>query len=272
MGKAKAWRMTHNGAVLAAFTALVLVPWAWSGQAMRVSLAQTLEGPSWVHPLGTDNLGRDLLARLGDAAAGAVLPLWAVVVAASVVGLALALAAILAEERGRAAVRVFDTVAVLAAAVPVGLAAFGWAAWRERAGLGPVMLALGVLFAVRTYLQVRDLHRHDRYLAFWTAHVALGGGLATRLWRYGVLGGWREALLDGLGFHLRAAVAIEASLSYLGFGVEEPHASFGNMLASHLDLYLNGHWYVLAVVATALALAAAFPPCLVRVFGRGEIG
>jgi ABC-type dipeptide/oligopeptide/nickel transport system permease subunit len=62
-----------------------------------------------------------------------------------------------------------------------------------------------------------------------------------------------------LGFHLRTAVAIEASLSYLGFGIQEPSPSFGNMLAAHFDLYLKGQWYVLGILVLWLGVTAAFP-------------
>lgn len=252
--------------IVVAFLALALVPWGtWFGG--KVRLADTLLPPSAAHPLGTDNLGRDLLVRTSAALEGGVLPLWGAVAASTLAGAALGTAVVMIRRRklGAGAARGFDLVATVLAAVPVGVSAFAWAVWWEKGGLAPVCLALGALFAVRSYLQIRDLHRHDQHLAFWTAHASLGGSESARLWRYGVMTGWRWQLAEALGFHLRAAVAIEASLSYLGFGIQEPHASFGNMLASHFDLYLKGHLSVLAVILAALALAAAFPSCLLSV-------
>jgi len=71
-----------------------------------------------------------------------------------------------------------------------------------------------------------------------------------------------------LGFQLRVAVAAEASLSFLGFGIQEPQPSFGNMLSSHFDLYLKGHWSVLLVIVGGLALAALFPASLAALLGN----
>ena len=53
-------------------------------------------------------------------------------------------------------------------------------------------------------------------------------------------------------FHMKMAVVIEASLSYLGFGVQEPQASFGNMLASHFELYLRGQWQIMLLIVDGL--------------------
>ncbi len=252
--------------IVLAFLTLALVPWGeWFGG--KVRLADTLLPPSAEHPLGTDNLGRDLLVRTATAMSSGVLPLWGAVLLSTLAGVSLGTAVVLLKRRrlGAGAARGIDLVATGLASIPVGVSAFAWAVWWEKGGLAPVCLALGALFAVRSYLQIRDLHRHDRHLGFWTAHASLGGSEAGRLWRYGVFTGWRWSLAEALGFHLRAAVAIEASLSYLGFGIQEPAASFGNMLASHFDLYLKGHLSVLAVILGALALTAAFPSCLLSV-------
>ncbi len=246
--------------VILAFLALALGPWArLYGE--RMDLAHMLAGPSAAHPLGTDNMGRDLLVRVAAAIREGVLPLWGGVLVGTAAGLALGVLALLARARrgARPFLRAVDLGAALLASVPVGLVAFGWAAWNERAGLTPVLGSLASLFAVRAYLEVRDLDRHDQNLGYWQAHAALGGTLFSRIWRYGVRGGWARPLVSMLGFNLRVAVAIEASLSYLGFGIQEPKASFGNLLSAHFDLYLKGHWQILLLIVAVLAITAAFP-------------
>lgn len=256
--------------LVTAFLTLVIVPWDSFFKA-GIDLAHMLSGPSYAHPLGTDNMGRDLVVRLSTAIRGGVLPLWAGVALASAGGALAGLFAILGAVRSRRVARAvvgLDTAMASMAAVPVGLVVFAWAAVQERAGLGPVIAALAALFWVRSYLTVRDLFRRDEQLGFWTAHAALGGTTLARLLRYGVAGGWRTELLAVLGFQLRVAVAAEASLSFLGFGVQEPQPSFGNMLSSHFDLYLKGHWSVLLVIVGGLALAALFPASLAALLGN----
>jgi peptide/nickel transport system permease protein len=256
--------MPKRFGIVAAFLLLALGPWArLFGE--RMDLAHMLADPSWQHPLGTDSMGRDLLVRVATAIREGVLPLWAGVLAGTAAGVLLGVGAVIARERRgfRPATRVFDVLAAVLAAVPVGLVAFGWAAVNERAGLMPVLVSLSTLFAIRAYLEVRNLDRHDQNLGYWQAHAALGGTKANRVWRYGVFGGWARPLATMLGFNLRVAVAIEASLSYLGFGIQEPKASFGNLLAAHFELYLKGHWQILLIIVAALALTAAFPASLV---------
>lgn len=250
--------------VVGAFVALAVGPWGrLFGE--RMDLAHMLAAPSMLHPLGSDNMGRDLLVRFAAALRQAVLPLWCGVLLGTSLGVCFGLVAVIVRENRslRGLTRGVDFLAAVLASIPIGLVAFAWAAATEGAGLLPVLVSLACLFAVRGYLEIRDLDRHDQNLAFWQAHAALGGSLRTRVWRYGVCSGWTRALVRMLGFNLRVAVAIEASLSYLGFGIQEPRSSFGNLLAAHFDLYLKGQWQILLMIVAVLALTAAFPGSLV---------
>lgn len=67
-----AWRRfrRHRLAVGGAATLALLVtgvaagPWLWSVPIDAIDFRAKLQGPSWAHPLGTDDLGQDLLARM----------------------------------------------------------------------------------------------------------------------------------------------------------------------------------------------------------------
>ncbi len=266
------WQRACSVLMVVAFALLLCVPWSiWFGA--RVNLADALALPSLRHPLGADSLGRDLLVRAAEAVLGAVLPLWLGVLVATLVGVLLGIGMICLGtcRLWRPLIASFDAVAVVLVSVPVCLTAFAWAALREHAGLMPVLISLTLVFTLRTYLQVRDLYRKDETLAYWTAHAALGGRLLFRLVSYGIVTSWRRTLATSLGFHLRTAVAIEASLSYLGFGIQEPSASFGNMLAAHFDLFLKGQWYVLVVLIGCLAATAALPRALLILCAAGPL-
>src|SRR5262245_11696206 len=68
----EAWRRfrRHRLAVLSAIVLLVMViaiavgPLIWTVPINEIDFASKLEGPSWTHPLGTDDLGQDVLARV----------------------------------------------------------------------------------------------------------------------------------------------------------------------------------------------------------------
>ena len=50
--------------LVAMIVAVVFGPWVWQVQINDIDFAAMLNGPSWAHPLGTDDLGQDLLARM----------------------------------------------------------------------------------------------------------------------------------------------------------------------------------------------------------------
>jgi peptide/nickel transport system permease protein len=68
----EAWRRfrRHKLAVLCTFVLSVIVlavllgPWLWQVPINAIDFEARMQGPSWAHPLGTDDLGQDLLARM----------------------------------------------------------------------------------------------------------------------------------------------------------------------------------------------------------------
>ncbi len=68
----EAWRRfkRHKLALLCTFIlgfvvlAVVLGPWIWQVPINAIDFDARMQGPSWAHPLGTDDLGQDLLARI----------------------------------------------------------------------------------------------------------------------------------------------------------------------------------------------------------------
>ncbi len=69
---ADVWRQfkTHKGAVIGAAVFLAIIlgvllgPWLWTVEPTFIDIRARNQGPSWAHPLGTDQLGRDMLARM----------------------------------------------------------------------------------------------------------------------------------------------------------------------------------------------------------------
>ncbi len=61
---------THKGALVGAFVFIFILlgvligPWLWPYEATAIDIRSRNQGPSWAHPMGTDQLGRDTLARV----------------------------------------------------------------------------------------------------------------------------------------------------------------------------------------------------------------
>ncbi len=68
----EAWRRfrRHRLAVVSSVILLLMIfavafgPWIWQVQINDIDFSSMLHGPSWAHPLGTDDLGQDLMARM----------------------------------------------------------------------------------------------------------------------------------------------------------------------------------------------------------------
>jgi peptide/nickel transport system permease protein len=235
-----------------------------------LDLTNMLVAPSLAHPFGTDHLGRDLVVRISDLIRGAVIPLWGVALTSSILGCLLALGLLVAKSRTKTFQPVVFWLQILASlliAMPISVMVFAWSVWHEQAGLWSVLMALGIFFSLRSMLMIFDLYRQDRGLAFWQAHQVIGGSVLRQIWHYGLMGHWRRSLGQMIEFHLRVALIVEASLSYLGFGLQEPRPSFGNLLSSHFELYLKGEMSVLILIVLAFGWTTSIPAHFVSLLG-----
>jgi peptide/nickel transport system permease protein len=195
-------------------------------------LALRLQSPSWAHPLGLDELGRDILARLF---AGARISLFVgiiVVGISSTVGMTVgALAGYLGGWLDEIVGRVMDILL----AFPGILLAIALVAV-----LGPslrnVVLALVLIGWVGYARLVRGQVLRIRELDYVQAARALGAPLGRVLVRH-VVPGTFSAVTVQATLGMAGIIIAEASLSFLGLGVQPPTPSWGTMLdagRSHL--------------------------------------
>ncbi len=258
-------RLTADMLVIVAFLLLAIVPWG-SFFSSKVSLLQQLAWPSSSHLLGTDNLGRDLLVRISDAVTYAVIPLWFGVSTLSLLGMFLAVGYLSCGRKNVVFQTLTDFVFSASAAVPVVLLSFLLAVVFETTRLWMVIVSVGFILSIHSFLFVKGLYLKSEHLGYWQAHAACGGTLRARIINYGLLSHWLPDILGNMAFYLKVAITVEASLSYLGFGVQEPQPSFGNMLASHFDSYMRGNWFVLVVIGGALIISAYTPEACFKIY------
>lgn len=230
--------------VFAAVAGPVLSPYDPAAQ----ELARRLEGPSMTHPLGLDELGRDILARLLAGARISLMVGIAVVSVSSLVGMLFG--SIAGYFGGRVDDLISRVVDVLMAFPGILLAI------ALVAVLGPslsnVVLALSVIGWVGYARLVRGQALRARELEFVQAARALGAGPARIVVRH-ILPTAYPAVLVQATLGMAGAIIAEASLSFLGLGVQPPTPSWGTMLdAGRSHLFDAPHLTIFPGLAIAL--------------------
>jgi peptide/nickel transport system permease protein len=213
-------------------------------------LAMRLAGPSWAHPLGLDELGRDVLARL---LVGARISF---AVGLSVVGISTVIGVAIGAVAGYAGGWVDDLIGRVMdvlLAFPGMLLAIALVAM-----LGPslihVVLALAVIGWVSYARLVRGQILAARELDYVQAARAAGARPLRIMMRHLVPATWPSIVVQGtLG--MAGAMLAEASLSFLGLGVQPPTPSWGAMLdAGRSHLFDAPHVTIFPGVALAAAV------------------
>ncbi len=207
----------------------------------RQDLARMLEGPSWDHPLGTDNLGQDLLSRLLHGARLSLLIGFISVTIAVVVGVPLgAVAGYAGGWTDTLVMRVTDVMLafpsiVLALAI---VAALG-------GGLVQMMVAVGVVTIPAYARQVRASVLEVKSEDYVTAARALGADHRRILLRT-VLPNCLAPLLVLATLDYGAAILEAAALSFLGLGPEPGTPEWGLMLKEAQKLFATAPRVVIA--------------------------
>jgi peptide/nickel transport system permease protein len=215
-------------AVLAAVVGPAVIPFNPADQ----ELALRLEGPTGLHWMGLDELGRDILARV---LAGARISL---VVGLVVVGVSSAIGVVLGSIAGYFGGRIDEAISRVMdvlLAFPGLLLAIAMVAV-----LGPsltnVILALSLIGWVGYARLVRGQVLRAREFEYVQAARALGATTARILARH-VVPTALPAVTVQATLGMGGAILAEASLSFLGLGVQPPTPSWGTMLnygRSHL--------------------------------------
>jgi ABC-type dipeptide/oligopeptide/nickel transport system permease subunit len=210
-----------------------------------------LQGPSWQHWLGTDIQGRDVWARL---VYGARISLSAGIISQSIalsLGLTLGLAA---GYYGKWVDEVVMRLADVTLAFPTLLLLIAMAAALQPS-IGVVFVTIGIVGWAGMARLVRGQVLVVRQLEFVQASRALGSRDVRVVLKH-VLPNVVAPVLIAATLGIAAAIMAEASLSFLGLGVQPPTPSWGSMIADGRDLnqLRNAPW---TSVSPGLAIGAA---------------
>lgn len=203
----------------------LLAPLVWPWDAATQELPRRLASPTWRHPFGLDELGRDIVARVLLGARVSLAVAIIVVGASAAIGTTIgAVAGYVGGRTDQAIGRVMDVLL----AFPGILLAIAMVA-----ALGPsltnVVLALSVIGWVGYARLVRGQVLRTRELEYVTAARASGAS-AVRTLLIHVVPTALPAVIVQATLGMAAAMLAEASLSFLGLGVQPPTPSWGAMI------------------------------------------
>lgn len=196
-----------------------------------------LSPPSPGYPLGTDHLGRDLLARV---MAGAQNALYVGLISVGI-GLGLgALLGLLGGYLGGRLDRILGFFLEAFYALPPLLLAILFAAILNP-GAASSMLAIGLATVPVFYRLTRAGVLSVRAQAYVEAAIAQGASSARVMFRH-ILPQISGSILVQGSLAFAAAILIEAALSYLGLGTQPPTASWGRMLREAQGFLFLSPW------------------------------
>jgi peptide/nickel transport system permease protein len=237
---------TAAGVVFVGLVAVLAVgaPWLAPQDPVRQSLRGRLAAPTLAavddkaHLLGTDHLGRDVLSRTIH---GARVSLAVGVAAVAVGGLLGASLGLLAGFRAGWIDSVVMTVADAQLAFPFILLAIGIIAV-----IGPSFPTLIAVIGLSGWVSYARILRSQvlslRSREFVEAVHGLGGG-ALRIVARHVLPNVLSSLVVIATLELARAIVLEATLSFLGLGIQPPTPSWGGMIHEGRE-YLDSAWWI----------------------------
>jgi peptide/nickel transport system permease protein len=227
------------GSVIFVFMVLVALvsPWITPYDPLSTDVINRLQGPSWAHLLGTDEVGRDVLSRvIYGARISAIVGIGATLVGTTVGALIGVISGYVGGKWDMAIQRIMDIIMAFPGLV-LSIAIM--------AVLGPsinnVILAISIPSIPRANRVVRSVAVSVRGFPFVEAAKAVGCKPTRIIFRHVIPNTLASYLIVATSM-LGAAILIEASLSFLGLGVPPPHPSWGRSLSEAMQYMYKAPW------------------------------
>lgn len=199
------------------------------------------QAPSLAHLFGTDNFGRDILSRVMDGAKTTFLIALITVTIGAVIGTIIgAFTGYYGGVIDELLMRFNDVMAsipsILLALIVISIVG---------TGKYKIVLALGIIFIPSFARVVRSEFVIQKQLDYVKNARLMGAG-HFRIMFLHILPNTMPILLSSLAIGFNNAVLAEASMSYLGLGVQPPDASLGRMLSEAQTYLFTAPWYAIA--------------------------
>lgn len=232
-------RLALIGGIVVAFLVVLaalaprIAPW----DPNRPDVRKILDRPSRAHPLGTDQIGRDVLSRMLYGARVSLAVGFVSVGIATLIGIALGAAAGYHGGTIDAMVmRLVDLMLVFPRLfLLLAVLAF------LRPSIWTIMAVIGLTgwMSVARLVRAEFLALKEREFVLWS--LSIGASSFRTIWRH-ILPNAIGPVLVAMTLGIPAAILTESGLSFLGLGVQPPHATWGNILNEGKDAIEIGWW------------------------------
>jgi len=233
---------------------LILLGLVWTPyDPAAMSVGPKFDAPSLAHLMGTDNFGRDIFSRLLDGAGTSFFIALCVVAIGCVAGIIIgSLCGYYGGMPDLILTRVCDSITAfpsfLLALVIVTVIG---------GGRYNIILALGILFIPSFARVVRGEFARCRELNY-VKSARLMGVSDFRIMFAHILPNTIPVLLPAITIGFNNAILSEASMSFLGIGIQPPDASLGSMLSESQNFLRNAPWYALGTGLVIILLILGF--------------
>jgi len=235
--------------VLAAIFAPVLSPASPTKQDLRNRLAPPLWwGGTTDHPLGTDQLGRDLLARMLYGARVTLFVAMAVVLIAGTFGIVIGLiSGYVGGLTDTVVMRVIDTLLAFPGILLALVILYA---------IGPSVSLLVIVLSINGWMVYSRVARGSVLTLRRSEYVEAAevvGARPTRVMFRHLLPNLASPLLTLAVLEFARIILAEAALSFLGYGVQPPKSSWG-LIISQGQNYLSSAWWLVVIPGIAISL------------------
>lgn len=232
--------VTLTGAVMLGVVvlAVVVLPMLLSTDPNAINLRARLAPPSWAHPFGTDEVGRDIFIRVmygGRISIGVAL--FVVAVSTTIGTMIGGLSGILGGKVDTAIMRLMDVVlAVPSLVLTMALAAaLGPSLWNAMIAIAVVRIPTYVRLARGQTLVVRE--------AGYVMASRVFGARPAQILGLHVVPNILSPILVQATLDIGAVILMVAGLSFIGLGAQPPAAEWGAMVSAGRSFILDQWWY-----------------------------
>ncbi len=252
--KKRNWSLMIGGTLTGILVALILIGIVWTPHDPNaMSAGEKLLAPSWQHLFGTDNFGRDIFSRVLEGARTTLFIAVCTVAIGAVVGVSVgALTGYFGGWVDEVLMRFNDSLAafpsILLALVFISLLG---------SGKYKIILTLGILFIPSFARIIRSEYARERSRDY-VRNARIMGASNARIITAHILPNVRPVLLSAIAIGFNNAVLAEASMSFLGIGVQPPDASLGRMMSESQTYLFTAPWYAICTGVFLILLILGF--------------